>query len=478
MVAYPEGLGPTRAPLHVSVDLSIGESAPVTLRDGSRARVRLLGHAAKRDSIRGAVREAAVDVELNGERATLASAMYRLPITVGGVQVDCPITADYYEDSNVDAWALRKDARLRLWPAGSPWVEPGTFGYPVEQRWFATDTQMSNDPCYVNACDNARADEVYYHYGLDIGGADQLSPVRAATDGVVIVRGEETIADLASIPGKPRYDLVYLLDDRGWCYRYSHLAAIAPNVKLGESVRRGDPLGVLGKEGASGGWSHLHFQVEAPQPSGEWGTEEGYAFLWQAYRAWRNPSLIAVARPHHLLAIGETATLDATRSWSAVGGVLHCKWTFTDGATARGSVVERRYPRPGYYTETVEVTDQEGNVGYDFAVVQVHAPGKDAPLAPAIHPSFTPTFDVRPGQPVTFLVRSFGTAQPGETWDFGDGSGPLDVRSDGNADAHNPDGYARCTHAYAAPGDYIATVTHTNEHGYAATGKLWVRVEA
>ncbi len=377
----------------------------------------------------------------------------------------------------MDAWALRKAARLRLWPDGSPWVEPGTFAYPVEQRWFATDTQMANDPCYVNACDNARAEKVYYHYGLDIGGADQLTPVRAATDGVVIVRGEEALADLASIPGKPRYDLVYLLDDRGWCYRYSHLAAIDAGVKLGERLRRGDPLGTLGKEGASGGWSHLHFQVEAPQPAGEWGTEEGYAFLWQAYHEWRKPELIAVARPHHLLAPGETAILDAARSWSASGQPLRCRWTLADGSMAHGPIVERRYNRPGYYTETVRVTDREGHVGYDFAVVQVHEPGQDAPLAPAIHPAYTPTYGIRPGQPVTFLVRSFGTTRPGETWDFGDGTDPVEVTSDGNADAHNPDGYARCTHSYSEPGDYIATVTHTNEHGFSATGKLWVRVE-
>ena len=42
-------------------------------------------------------------------------------------------------------------------------------------------------------------------------------------------------------------------------------------------------LGRSGKEGGSGGWSHLHFEIVSRQPSGEWGTQEGFAFLWEAY---------------------------------------------------------------------------------------------------------------------------------------------------------------------------------------------------
>ena len=41
----------------------------------------------------------------------------------------------------------------------------------------------------------------------------------------------------------------------------------------------GQKLGVLGKEGGSGGWTHLHFDITKRQPSGLWGIEEGYAFL-------------------------------------------------------------------------------------------------------------------------------------------------------------------------------------------------------
>ena len=67
----------------------------------------------------------------------------------------------------------------------------------------------------------------------------------------------------------------------------------------------GQKIGVLGKEGSSGGWSHLHFDIKGRQPSGKWGIQEGYAFLWEAYRREHRPQIIAVARPHHLIWAGE-----------------------------------------------------------------------------------------------------------------------------------------------------------------------------
>jgi hypothetical protein len=64
-------------------------------------------------------------------------------------------------------------------------------------------------------------------------------------------------------------------------------------------------LGPLGKEGGSGGWSHLHFEIFGRQLSDKWGVIEGYAFLWEAYLLEQKPKLLAVARPHQLAATGE-----------------------------------------------------------------------------------------------------------------------------------------------------------------------------
>ena len=167
-----------------AVDLAVGESEEVVFSDGKRARVKLLDLQETRDQVCGAVRRAQVKVEINGQPATLVSATYHLPVTVAGVQIDCPITKGYNRDSRTDAWGLMKDARLRLWPAGSSWMPPGAFRYPVRQRWFASMTQMANEPTYVDGGEQPWVRKIYYHYGLDIGGSEGLVEVVAATDGL------------------------------------------------------------------------------------------------------------------------------------------------------------------------------------------------------------------------------------------------------------------------------------------------------
>ena len=298
--------------------------------------------------------------------------------------------------------------------------------------------------------------------------------VVAATGGLVVSVSEKTLPGYALTPVRPRYDVVYLLDERGWYYRYSHLHTIDPAIEMGARVKMGQRIGVLGKEGASGGWSHLHFGIKSCQPSGKWGTEEAYAFAWEAYVRENKPALIAVARPHQFVRVGESITLDASKSWAASGRIASYEWSFTDGTTGSGAKIERTYAKPGSYSETVKVADDAGQVSYDFAIVQVI--GDDfTKIPPTIHPSFAPTTNIKPGVPLTFKVRTFRD-QGGETWNFGDGSRPVKVQSDGNAKALAKDGYAVTEHAFTKPGDYIVNVEHVNERGERAIGHLWVQV--
>src|SRR4029450_4948036 len=105
----------------------------------------------------------------------------------------------------------------------------------------------------------------------------------------------------------------------------------------------GQKIGVLGKEGSSGGWSHLHFDIKARQPSGKWGIQEADAFPWEAYVREQRPKSLARAgaRPARLIRAGEKAVLDGSRSWSAAGKLERFEWTFTDGTAATGPRVER-----------------------------------------------------------------------------------------------------------------------------------------
>ena len=231
----------------------------------------------------------------------------------------------------------------------------------------------------------------------------------------------------------------------------------------------GQKIGVLGKEGGSGGWSHLHFEIKSRQPSGKWGTEEGYAFFWQAYAAQHKPAVLAVARPHRVGLVGEGIILDASKSMSLNGSALTHFWKLSDGRTAQGPVQVMTYDRPGEYSEIVKVADSEGNVDYDFAVVQIKDPENISKGAPAIHTAYYPSFDIKPGDPVTFKVRTFNAIEGADEFDFGDGSPVVKLKSvecfhpeylgfmrllgfDLQPRYHNPDGYAETVHHFENPG--------------------------
>ncbi len=459
-------------PLVRTVDLNLGEEKPVRLCDGTTVRVKLLDIKERRDSVRNALREAILTLQLDGRPVTISSSTYHLPKTFGRVQVDCPITKGYVQ-KNENPWSLDRDARIRLWPKGSPWIRPGTFRYPVDQRWFASHTLMANQ---IADGERIKGKRVYYHWGLDFGGAEGLVDILAATDGTVVsvagkLLGKGPYPEML----KPRHDVVYLRDDRGWYYRYSHLHSIDPAIKLGARVTMGQKLGVLGQKGASGGWSHLHFDLNRPQPSGRYGIDGAYAFVWQAYQREHPTPLVAVARPHQLAYPGERVTLDAGRSYSALGQEqLRYEWTLTDGTKADGAKVVHRYQRVGNYREIVRITDPAGRVDYDFARVIVLPREDPRKRPPNVHATYWPTFGIKAGRRVTFKVvtRELRPDEGKEIWDFGDGSPTVKTQS-------NPKKrrYAVTSHVYEKPGGYLVSVQRKNRRGEMGIDRLYVRVE-
>lgn len=341
-----------REVLFRTVDLSVNEVQDVELADKSRVRVKLVSVDEKRDTLRKAVREAVVKIEIDGSPYKLTSANYHLPVTCGGVQVDCPVTGGVMRSNMFQgSWAFSKDARLRFWPAGSTWFEPGKFAYPVKQRWFANHTQMVNEPAYVDDGDIPSVKEILYHWCLDFGGTEGMDDVLSTVSGRVASVGKRGLPEYNYDIVEPFEDLVQIVDERGWHHVYMHLQSVDPAIRLGSEVRMGQKIGVMGKEGASGGWTHLHYEIWSRQPSGEWGALDAYAFAWEAYQREYAPKVLAVARPHHLLQPGESVTLDGSKSWSASGNIASYAWTFTDGSTATTPKVERTYREAGEYSE-------------------------------------------------------------------------------------------------------------------------------
>ena len=465
---------PSLEPLFRSVDLDIGQSREVTLADGTTATVKLLGIREQRDPVRDALRGAEVTVQVNGVDGVLPCATYNLPTELGGVRIDCPVIKGYLR-SYSNYWSIDRDARFRIWSKEGPLIRPGTFRYPVDQQWGAASTLFDNE---IGDGELYGPERVYYHQGFDFGGADRILPVYAATDGVVVSARNKSMDGIPDCV-RPRYDVVYLRDPRGWYYRYSHFDSIDASVKVGGRIAIGQRLGVLGKEGASGGWSHLHFELIRPQENGKYGSDSMYAFLHQVYQAENEMPVIAVARPQILGVLGKPILLDGTRSWSATGREgMQYEWTFDDETKASGARVEHVFAKPGRYRPTLKVTDAAGHVDYDFAKVTVADPDVPPLGRCYLHASYWPTKNIRAGDEVTFLARSF-RFQPvrgDEVWNFGDGSPEVRTRSDGAVDARNKDGYAITKHRFEKSGYYIVTVRRNSDDGGWAVDKLDVRV--
>jgi len=468
-------------PIRVTTELDIGESREISLTNGEIVVLKLLDINAFRDSLRNAIRVVEVKVSINGEEFIMGSGNYLLPVEAGGIQIDCPVVKDYSINSTKNRWKLSKDARFRLWPKGSSFIEPGTFVYPLKQAWFAAMSQSGNEPTYVDWGENPANKRIYYHSGHDFGGAEGLDEIVSATDGLVVLAMGDTLEgfDNPDDVALDRLDVVYIRSDMGWLLRYSHLDSTDPEIRIGNRVKMGQKIGMMGKQGGSGGWVHLHFEIKTWETaSGEWGTEDAYAYLWESYIRQYEPKVIAVARPHHLAWTGQKILLDGSRSRSIAGDNVDYEWSFIDGASAEGAFQERTYSIPGEYSEILKVTDSKGNVDYDFAVVQVYDRDNSGQTIPTLQPAYHPTQNISPGDPVTFLVRSFNTGPGNEIWDFGDGSPTVSVVTEIVERQHFTEGkFAETVHVFAETGDYIVKVERIDIAGIKATAHLHVVVD-
>jgi murein DD-endopeptidase MepM/ murein hydrolase activator NlpD len=86
-----------------------------------------------------------------------------------------------------------------------------------------------------------------YHEGQDID-ATYGTPVEAAASGRVIIAGRQ----------RGYGNVVYIDHGAGLSTRYGHLSQI--NVSIGQTVTRGQTIGLVGSTGRSTG-PHLHYEV-------------------------------------------------------------------------------------------------------------------------------------------------------------------------------------------------------------------------
>ena len=364
-----------------------------------------------------------------------------------------------------------------------PGSNPGTFVYPGQAALVRQRHADGQRAALRRRRRRPRPNKpIYYHYGLDIGGAEGMVDVVAATDGLVVSAGGKALPGTGRPRSQPRgYDVVYLLDAAGLVLPLQPPAHDRPGrSSRARTVKMGQKLGVLGKEGGSGGWSHLHFDITARQPSGKWGIQEGYAFLWEAYLREHKPQL-ARRRPAAPPGRGRARRSSSTaRGRGARRGKIDA---------IRVDLHRRRRPRPGRRVErTYEQAGrlQRGPEGHRRAgpgrlrLRRRARPRQGSPTdkLPPDDPrrATRPTFGIKPGDPVTFKVRTFRTTDGEETWDFGDGSPTVEVRSDGNARPLAKDGYAETVHRYDKAGPLPRPRRAGGTGGATAVARLHVRV--
>jgi murein DD-endopeptidase MepM/ murein hydrolase activator NlpD len=157
--------------------------------------------------------------------------------------------------------SLRAGTRLELvWPTPNPaWARRAPLGEILQQAG-------SGDP-ESGGFGSVRNGGHRFHEGLDIKclkrdrRGEPADPVFAAMDGVV--------RHVSSHPGDSNYGRYVVLEHPGATPQvytlYAHLASIAPGLKVGDRVGRGQTLGIMGHStGATPiprERAHLHFEI-------------------------------------------------------------------------------------------------------------------------------------------------------------------------------------------------------------------------
>jgi len=196
-------------PVRVVAELDIGQTKEITLANGERVILTLVGIDETRDDVRNAIREVKLRVKVDGEEVVLICGNYNLPVHTGKVKIDCTVAKNYLSNSMRDLWKITKDARFRLWPDDSPYIKEGTFSYPIKQRWMANFTHSGNEPSLTGWGVRFDWKKIYYHEGHDIGGADGMDEIVSATDGRVVSIRNQTLEGFEDMPVGGREDRRY-----------------------------------------------------------------------------------------------------------------------------------------------------------------------------------------------------------------------------------------------------------------------------
>ena len=417
--------------------LDINEEYSFKLRDGSERVIRLISVKEYRDSVVGKVRYAEIDVTISGKALRLVCAPYKMPTEIDGMRIQADTTSEWL--------GIPKRVQFSIWDANDPIVNTDQFGFPIQDYLlFSHGTQVYNEVVHLGWKDGCPEGVKFYHdYGIDFAGYEGQEEVINCAEGKVI-----------GLSSEREYIFVIIQGDDGLIWEYGHLDSILPSVKVGAPVRKGQAIGMLGRTGPSGNFSHLHVGSYLSKTDLDAGRNNRrlnlYPWLITAYEKQYHRILYAVARPTQMLSTGETALFDGSSSLGFGTKIVSYKWILPDGETVSGVTAKKRFDKPGVYIATLWVKDEKGREDADFCKVNVFTESAPEDSIASIFMTYTPTNNVLVGQPVLFRFWLQGEEGEHIKIDFGDGTVIEHYAS-----------YTQIHHRFKSPGIHVVTAQST-----------------
>lgn len=402
------------------VALDPGEAYQFALDGGSTRTIRLVSVTERRDSVVRLIRRADVRVEIDGQPLDLVCGPYVMPTETAGLRLQADTMSGWTE--------MPKRVQFSIWDSRDPIVDTSRFRFPIRNfRLLSHGMQAFNEPVHLGLRDGDPTGlKSYHNYAVDMAGFDGGEEIVNATEGDVV----------RFWPSGENVCSVTIRDASGFLWGYVHLSSFAPEVVLGAHVTLGQKLGVLGKTGPSGNFSHLHFGSYIPNGDVEKDSPKHnerlnlYPWLVTAYQAERPKEPLAVARPHGVVLTGEKQLFDGSNSLAIDGRkIVAWRWVFHDGQTVNQAKAEKAFDQPGAYVATLWVKDDRGAEDVDFCQVKVFSRQNPENAMPHIFMTHAPTEDIHPGQPVRFKFWFQGSGGGAMTVNFDDGSRITNYRS-------------------------------------------------
>ncbi len=413
--------------------LDPSETFAFRLRDGTERQIRLVSVAEEKDPVIGLIRRAHIEIDIDGNPVPLVCAPYVMPTEIAGLRIQVDTTSGWL--------TMPKRVQCSVWDAADPIVDTELLSFPLPgYRLFSHGLQAYNEPVHLGNRDGDPAGQRFYHnYGVDLAGYEGRQKVVSAIEGVVV-------------QADPREGNLCIRDDRGLILHYGHLDSILSRIQPGTRIRRGEWVGMLGRRGASGNFSHLHVGVylsetdlAVDRPCRNLNL---YPWLVAAYQAERGGELHAVAGPHQTAFVGDTVSLNGRNSIPGRADIASSRWDFDDGTSMTGPTAKRAFDKPGCYMAALWVEDSRGDLDVDFCRIKVFSRPAPEDVIPTLFVTHTPADGLRVNEPVNFRIWPQSMPLDSIAIDFGDGTLLADYRP-----------YSAVTHKFDTPGLHVVTAT-------------------